>query len=110
MPSDLITQFTDADFSSHVLDSELPVLVDFWAEWCMPCRMIVPTLEKIAEDFKNRVKVGKVDIDTSREVATKYRISAIPTLLIFHRGEVSKKFVGVTPEGDLRNALEEVVS
>src|SRR6188472_4650578 len=92
--------FTDADFDHEVLRSEVPVLVDFWAEWCGPCRMLAPTIDKIATDYAGKVKVGKVDTDSNREVSMKYGISAIPTVILFKNGQVAQKFVGLRGEKD----------
>ncbi len=109
MASDLVKEFTDDNFKSEVLSASQPVLVDFWAEWCMPCRMLAPTIDKIAAEFKDTVKVGKVDTDKARTVAVEYKITAIPTVMIFKGGELKKKFVGLTNEGDLQAALKALV-
>lgn len=98
--------FTDDNFDAEVLNSAVPVLVDFWAEWCMPCKMLSPTIDALAEEFKGRAKVGKVDTDSNRETAVKYGISAIPTVIIFKNGEVAKKFVGLQSKNDFAAALE----
>ncbi len=108
MASEKVSEFTDANFKSEVLGSDLPVLVDFWAEWCQPCRLLAPTIDKIAEGYDGKVKVGKVDIDNNQSVSVEYKITAIPTVLIFKGGEVQKKFVGMTSQGDLEDALNEV--
>lgn len=106
MASANVSQFTDANFRDEVLESDVPVLVDFWAEWCMPCKMLSPTIDALAEEFKGRAKVGKVDTDSNRETAVKYGISAIPTVIIFKNGEVAKKFVGLQSKNDFAAALE----
>lgn len=106
MASANVSQFTDANFRDEVLKSDIPVLVDFWAEWCMPCKMLSPTIDALAEEFKGRAKVGKVDTDSNRETAVKYGISAIPTVIIFKNGEVAKKFVGLQSKNDFAAALE----
>ena len=108
MASDNVSTFTDDNFESEVLKSEQPVLVDFWAEWCMPCRMLAPTIEKIANDFAGKVKVGKVDTDANRDISVKYGISAIPTVILFKNGQVAQKFVGLRKEADFKQALETV--
>ena len=97
MASDAVRQFTDANFESEVLRSDQPVLVDFWAEWCQPCRMLTPTIEAIAGEYHGRAKVGKVDTDANREISVKYQISSIPTVLLFKNGHVEKTFVGLRP-------------
>ncbi len=107
MASELVKEFTDANFQSEVLDAETPVLVDFWAEWCMPCRMLAPTIDQVASDFDGKVKVGKVDTDANRETAVNYQISAIPTVILFKGGQPIKKFVGLTSKDDLSAALSE---
>ncbi len=110
MASDEMKEFTDDNFESDVINSELPVLVDFWAEWCQPCRMLAPTIEELANEYKGKIKVGKLDTDSNREVSIKYGISAIPTIILFQGGEVKKKFVGLTPKDQFAAALDEAVA
>jgi len=107
MASTNVAEFTDENFEADVLQSETPVLVDFWAEWCMPCRMIAPTIDEIAGEFEGKVRVGKMDIDANRNIAAKY-VSAIPTVIIFKGGEVAKKFVGLTNKDAIVSAINEV--
>jgi thioredoxin 1 len=106
MASENVKEFTDGNFESEVLKSDTPVLVDFWAEWCMPCRMLAPTIEKIAKDYNGKVKVGKLDTDANRDVSIKYGISAIPTVILFKGGEVVQKFVGLRQERDFKEVLD----
>jgi thioredoxin 1 len=106
MASENVVEFTDENFETEVLKSSQPVLVDFWAEWCMPCRMLAPTIEKIANDYAGKVKVGKLDTDANRDVAAKYSISAIPTVILFRDGQVSQKFVGLRKEQEFKAALD----
>lgn len=106
MASEHVTEFTDDNFEAEVLKSSEPVLVDFWAEWCQPCRILAPTIDELAGEFSGRVKVGKVDTDNNRDVSFKYGISAIPTVILFKGGEVVEKFVGLTKKDDLAAALE----
>lgn len=106
MASEHVLEFTDQNFQEEVLGSATPVLVDFWAEWCMPCRMLAPTIEKIANDYAGKVKVGKLDTDANRDVASKYSISAIPTVILFKDGQVAQKFVGLRQEKDFKAALD----
>jgi thioredoxin 1 len=103
-----VVEFTDSNFEAEVINSPTPVLVDFWAEWCMPCRMLTPTIEAVATDFSGKFKVGKVDTDANRNVAVKYGISAIPTVILFKGGQVAKKFVGLTSKDDLSKAMKEL--
>jgi|HubBroStandDraft_5_1064220.scaffolds.fasta_scaffold165687_2 thioredoxin 1 len=104
--SNNVVHFTDANFEQEVIKSSVPVLVDFWAEWCQPCRRLAPTIEKLAGDFANRVKIGKLDTDANHATASKFGISAIPTVLLFKGGQVAQKFVGLKPEKEFRDALE----
>lgn len=107
MASEHVHEFTDANFDTEVLQSEQPVLVDFWAEWCMPCRMLAPTIDEVASEFEGTAKVGKLDTDANREMAVKFQISAIPTVIVFKGGEVHKKFYGLTNKDDLASALND---
>jgi thioredoxin 1 len=103
-----VIEFTDQNFEAEVLKSDVPVLVDFWAEWCMPCKMLTPTIEKLANDYQGKIKVGKVDTDSNRDTALKYSISNIPTVILFKGGEMSQRFVGLQPEKKFKEALDEV--
>lgn len=98
---------TIENFETEVLKSDIPVLVDFWATWCGPCRMIAPIIEEIAEDYKGKLKVGKVNVDEQGELAVKYGISSIPTLLIFKGGEVVKKTLGYMPKEAVEKFINE---
>jgi thioredoxin 1 len=109
MASENVKQITDANFEQEVLRSPVPVLVDFWAEWCQPCLRLAPTIEKLATDYAQKVKVGKMDTDANHATASKYAISAIPTVLLFKNGEVTQKFVGLRPEKDFRAALDSAI-
>jgi len=106
MASDLVKEFTDQNFETEVINSDVPVLVDFWAEWCMPCRLLAPTIEKLAKDYSGKVKVGKLDTDSNRDVSSKYGISAIPTVILFKAGQVAQKFVGLRQERDFKEVLD----
>ena len=101
-----VVEFTDQNFETEVIKSAQPVLVDFWAEWCMPCKLLGPTIEKLANDYVGKVKVGKVDTDSNREISVKYSINAIPTVILFKNGQVAQKFVGIKPERDFKAALD----
>jgi len=99
-------EFTDSNFEDEVLNSDKPVLVDFWAEWCGPCRIIGPIVEEMAEEYDGKAKIGKVDVDSNSEVSVKYGIRSIPSLLIFKDGEVVDQIVGAVPKSHLTKQLE----
>ena len=101
-----VKQFTDANFDAEVLGAAEPVLVDFWAEWCGPCRMLAPTIDAVAETYHGKAKVGKVDVDSNRAISVKFGITAIPTVIIFKGGQIAKKFVGLARKEDLAAALD----
>ena len=96
---------TDENFNKEVLDSKQPVLVDFWAPWCMPCKMIAPTIEKLADDFKGKVKVGKLNTDENSFVASQYQIMGIPSLLLYKDGQIVERIVGVVPKEQIEFVL-----
>jgi len=100
--------FTDANFESEVLQSSQPVLVDFWADWCMPCKALGPTIDELASEYAGRVKIGKLNTEDNRETPVKYNVQAIPTVLIFKGGQVVQKFVGLTPKKEFQAALASV--
>jgi thioredoxin 1 len=106
MASENVKQFTDQNFEEEVLKSNEPVLVDFWAEWCMPCKMLAPTIDKLATDYTGKVKVGKLDTDSNRDVAMRFSISAIPTVILFKGGEIVQRFVGLRQEKDFKEVLD----
>ena len=109
MASQHVLQFTDENFEQEVLQSDKPVLVDFWAEWCAPCRMLAPTIEELAEEYAGKVKVGKVDTDTNVRTPARFGISAIPTVMLFKDGQVVKKFVGLQTKRELKAAIDGVL-
>ncbi len=100
---------SDATFQTDVIDSDLPVLVDFWAPWCGPCRMVAPVVEELAEEYDGRVKFVKVNTDENPQVAGKYGIRSIPTLLVFKGGDPVGQIVGFRPTSDLKKRLDEVL-
>ncbi|MBR0505737.1 MAG: thioredoxin [Kiritimatiellae bacterium] len=94
-------ELTNDNFAAEVLQSELPVLVDFWATWCGPCKMLAPTVAEVATEYAGRVKVGKVNVDNAPELAARYGITSIPALLLFNKGEVVRTSVGFVPKADV---------
>ncbi|RMF10636.1 MAG: thioredoxin [Candidatus Neomarinimicrobiota bacterium] len=104
-----VYEFTDQNFDTEVLQSEHPVLVDFWAEWCGPCKVIGPVVEEIATDYKNRVKVGKLNVDHNQQTAMKYGIRSIPSLLVFKNGDVLNQVVGSVPKERITKLLDEAL-
>ena len=109
MASENVVEFTDDNFKAEAVEADVPVLVDFWAEWCQPCKMIAPTIDQLAQDYAGRVKVGKVDTDSNREVSIEYGISSIPTVILLKGGQVIHKFVGVTAKDDFVAELDKAV-
>ncbi|PIV57164.1 thioredoxin [Candidatus Desantisbacteria bacterium CG_4_10_14_0_8_um_filter_48_22] len=97
---------TDENFKAEVLDAKIPVLVDFWAEWCMPCKMIAPTVEAIAKEYEGKLKVCKLNVDDAPVTATQYSVMSIPTLLLFKNGKVVDKTVGVVPKAAIDAKLK----
>jgi thioredoxin 1 len=108
MASPLIVNLTQENFSQTVLESQSPVLVDFWAEWCGPCKMIAPLLDELADEYNGKVKIGKVNVDEQQALAAQYGVRAIPTLLIFSKGQISEQMVGAKGKRDLKASLDRV--
>ena len=102
-------EFTDENFDTDVTQSDLPVLIDFWAVWCGPCKAIAPVIEEIAGEYEGQVKVGKVDVDQNQNTAMKFGVRSIPTLLVIKDGEVVNQIVGAVPKGSITDILKEVI-
>ncbi|HZL16745.1 MAG TPA: thioredoxin [Polyangia bacterium] len=109
MASENIVEVTDSNFQTEILGSKLPVLVDFWATWCAPCRAIAPHVEALAKDYDGKVRVGKCDIDSNPEVATQYDIRSIPTLLVFKDGKVAGQVVGAVPRAKIEDMIKKTL-
>ncbi|MBM3957872.1 MAG: thioredoxin [Gemmatimonadetes bacterium] len=101
---------TDGDFQKEVLEADLPVLVDFWAPWCGPCRIVSPVVEELAEEFDGRVKFTKVNVDSNPATAVKYGVRSIPTLLLLKHGKPVETIVGAVPKNALKRGIEEAIS
>ena len=108
--SENVIEFSDQSFDADVLEAETPVLVDFWAIWCGPCKAIAPIIDEIANDYNDKVKVGKVDVDNNNQIAMKYGIRSIPTLLLFNNGEVVDQVIGNVGKDSIESMLSKVLS
>jgi thioredoxin 1 len=106
--ADSVKEFTDGNWKTEVLESPIPVVVDFWAPWCGPCRMLAPTIEKLAGEFEGKVKVGKMNTDENQDTPGGLRISAIPTVLVFQNGKEVDRLVGVNPENKFKQSLDKL--
>jgi len=109
MASTKITVLTQENFAKEVLQSAQPILVDFWAEWCGPCKMLAPVLDELADEYDGRVRIGKVNIDDHQGLAAEYGIRSIPTLLLFKQGQVADQIVGARSKRDLKLSFDRVV-
>ncbi|MFA5809823.1 MAG: thioredoxin [Thermoleophilia bacterium] len=105
MSGNNLVEVTDSTFESEVIQSDTPVIVDFWAEWCSPCRMVAPVLEELAGELAGEIKVVKLNVDLNRETAAKYNIMSIPTVMLFEKGEIIKEVVGALPKESLIREL-----
>ena len=102
-------EFTEENFNNDVLESDKPVLVDFWAEWCGPCKMLSPTIEELSTEYESRASIGKLNVDDYPAIATKYGIRSIPCLLFFKNGEVQKQIMGSAPKSEIATALNDLI-
>lgn len=107
--SDVVYEFTDQNFETDVLQADVPVLIDFWATWCGPCKAIAPVIEEIAAEYENKVKVGKVDVDQNQNTAMKFGVRSIPTLLLINNGKVANQIVGAVPKENITKVLDEAL-
>jgi len=103
-------EITDANFEDEVLKSDIPVLVDFWAEWCAPCKMIAPTLEELTGEYAGKFKLGKVNVDHSTKYAAQFGIRSIPTLMLFKDGKVADQIIGAVPKAHITGMLDKVLA
>ncbi|MBH09419.1 MAG: thioredoxin [Candidatus Marinimicrobia bacterium] len=107
--SDIVHEFTDETFDKEVSKDAMPVLIDFWAAWCGPCKAIAPVIEEIAQEYNGKIKVGKLDVDQNQKTAMEYGVRSIPTMLIMKDGEVINQIVGAVPKENITDALEEIL-
>jgi thioredoxin 1 len=110
MASPNILNLNKDNFSKEVIESGSPVLVDFWAEWCGPCKMIGPILDELADEYQGKVRIGKVDIDSQQELAAQFGVRAVPTLLIFKQGQVAEQMVGARSKRDIKTSIDRVAA
>ena len=104
-----VFQVTDENFDSEIINSDIPAMVDFWAAWCGPCRMVGPVVEELAKEYEGKVKVGKLDIDQNRETATKYQVMSVPTVIVFQKGKEVKRLVGFPGKAGYQELIDEVL-
>ena len=104
-----VVEINDIDFDTEVIESEVPVLVDFWAPWCGPCKALAPTLDEISKDNEGKIKIVKINVDDNKEIAVKFGIQSIPTMLIFIKGELKEQIVGSLPKNQIEKTLMDLI-
>ncbi len=104
-----VVEINDIDFDKEVIESEVPVLVDFWAPWCGPCKALAPTLDEISKDNEGKIKIVKINVDDNKEIAVKFGIQSIPTMLIFIKGELKEQIVGSLPKNQIEKTLMDLI-
>jgi thioredoxin 1 len=109
MAADNVVKLTDATFDTEVTQADTPVLIDFWAEWCGPCRMVAPIIDALAEDYDGKVKIAKLNVDENPEISRRFNIRSIPTLLLFKNGELKETAIGLRPKPQLEQLLDKYV-
>ena len=113
MAGDGVLELTKSNFDQEVIKSDQPVLVDFWADWCVPCRILAPVVDELAKEFAGKVKVGKIDLTDNNspntELAIQYEVNAIPTVIVFKKGQIARKFVGLAPKKELVAELQKAM-
>ncbi len=109
MSEDAVIELSDSDFEGEVIKSDIPVLVDFWAPWCGPCKAMAPTVSKISQDFAGRIKVGKINVDENQQTSVKFGIRSIPTLLVFKDGEIVDQIIGAVSQSELEQSVSKAL-
>jgi len=104
-----VLHVTDADFEKEIIESDTPAMVDFWADWCGPCRIVAPVIEELAEEFKGKIKIAKMNVDQNRKTPAKFGIRSIPTMIFFKNGEVVNVIIGAQPKDILKKELEKLL-
>ncbi len=110
MSSEYTLELTDSNFEQEVMQSSIPALVDFWAEWCMPCKALGPTIDELATEYAGKVKVGKVNVDDNQSLSARFGISNIPTVILFQGGQIKQKFVGLRSKKDFKLSLDQALA